>query len=339
MKYAFFDLEPWEKEYFQNEIKDNELVFFDGALDENTPGLDTFNVVITFIHTQFNKELLDKMPNLKFISTMSTGFDHIDTDECKNRNIIVSNVPTYGETIVAEHTFALLLAISRRIPESLERVKEGNFMPSGLTGFELRGKTIGVIGVGSIGSNVIRIARGFGMNAIVYKRTPDYALEKELGCKFVELPVLYQQSDIVSLHIPYSKETHHYVGEEQFNQMKDGVIIINTARGALIDSMALLKALESGKVKAAGLDVLEEEPLLEEEKDLLSQSFDKDKLMTILEGHMLVNHPNVLVTPHNAFNSTEALHKIVETTHQNLTGFMNNMPLNVVPAPKEEHHA
>jgi D-lactate dehydrogenase len=279
------------------------------------------------------------MPNLKFISTMSTGFDHIDTDECKNRNIIVSNVPTYGETIVAEHTFALLLAISRRIPESLERVKEGNFMPSGLTGFELRGKTIGVIGVGSIGSNVIRIARGFGMNAIVYKRTPDYALEKELGCKFVELPVLYQQSDIVSLHIPYSKETHHYVGEEQFNQMKDGVIIINTARGALIDSMALLKALESGKVKAAGLDVLEEEPLLEEEKDLLSQSFDKDKLMTILEGHMLVNHPNVLVTPHNAFNSTEALHKIVETTHQNLTGFMNNMPLNVVPAPKEEHHA
>ncbi len=338
MKYAFFDLEPWEKEYFQNEIKDNELVFFDGALDENTPGLDTFNVVITFIHTQFNKELLDKMPNLKFISTMSTGFDHIDTDECKNRNIIVSNVPTYGETIVAEHTFALLLAISRRIPESLERVKEGNFMPSGLTGFELRGKTIGVIGVGSIGSNVIRIARGFGMNAIVYKRTPDYALEKELGCKFVELTVLYQQSDIVSLHIPYSKETHHYVGEEQFNQMKDGVIIINTARGALIDSMALLKALESGKVKAAGLDVLEEEPLLEEEKDLLSQSFDKDKLMTILEGHMLVNHPNVLVTPHNAFNSTEALHKIVETTHQNLTGFMNNMPLNVVPAPREEHH-
>ena len=336
MKLAFFDLEPLEKEYFQNEIKDNELVFFDGALDENTPGLDTFNVVITFIHTQFNKELLDKMPNLKFITTMSTGFDHIDTDECKNRNILISNVPTYGETIVAEHTFALLLAISRRLPESIERVKEGNFMPSGLTGFELRGKTIGVIGVGSIGTNVIRIARGFGMNAIVYKRTPDYALEKELGCKFVELPVLYQQSDIISLHIPYTKETHHYIGEEQFNMMKDGVVIINTARGALIDSMALLKALDAGKVKAAGLDVLEEEPLLEEEKDLLSLSFEKDKLMTILEDHMLVKHPKVIVTPHNAFNSNEALHKIVETTHQNLTGFMSNMPLNIVPAPKQQ---
>ena len=209
-------------------------------------------------------------------------------------------------------------------------------MPSGLTGFELRGKTIGIIGVGSIGTNVIRIARVFRMNAIVYKRTPDYALEKELGCKFVELPVLYQQSDIITLHIPYSKETHHYVGEEQFNMMKDGVVIINTARGALIDSMALLMALDAGKVKAAGLDVLEEEPLLEEEKDLLSLSFEKDKLMTILEDHMLVKHPKVIVTPHNAFNSNEALHKIVETTHQNLTGFMSNMPLNVVPAPKQQ---
>lgn len=330
MKYAFFELENWEKEYFQNEIKDNELVFFDAPLSSDTPGLDSFDAVIIFIHSQLNKELLDKMPNLKFVTTMSTGFDHIDLTECDARNIPVSNVPSYGETVVAEHTFALLLSIARRIPESIERVKKGNFMPSGLTGFELRGKTIGVIGVGSIGTNVIKIARGFGMNAIVYKRTPDYTLEKELGCKFVELPVLYQQSDIITLHIPYSKETHHYINEETFSQMKDGVILLNTARGALVDGMALLKALESGKVSAAGLDVLEEEPLLEEEKDLLSQEFDKDKLMMVLQDHMLVNHPKVVITPHNAFNSTEALHKIVETTHENLTGFASNAPVNVV---------
>lgn len=330
MKYAFFDLEPWEKEYFQNEIKDAELVFFETPLSFETEGLDSFNVVITFIHTQIKKELLDKMPNLKFITTMSTGFDHIDIEECKRRGIVVSNVPTYGENVVAEHTFALLLAIARRLPESIERVKKGGFMPNGLTGFELKGKTIGVIGVGSIGTNVIRIARGFGLNAIVYKRSPDYSLEKELGCKFVELPVLYQQSDIVSLHIPYSQETHHYLGEEAFSQMKDGVVIINTARGALIDSTALLKALESGKVKAAGLDVLEEEPLLEEEKDLLSQDFDKEKIMSVLQDHMLVNHPNVIVTPHNAFNSNEALKKIVETTHENLAAFATGAPVNVV---------
>ena len=332
MKYAFFELEQWEKEYFQNEIKDNELVFFDTPLDEATPGIETFEVVVTFIHTQLNKEFLDKMPNLKFITTMSTGFDHIDLEECKSRNIPVSNVPTYGENIVAEHTFALLLAISRRMSESIERVRKGNFMPGGLTGFELKGKTIGVIGVGSIGTNVIKIEKGFGMNAIVYKRTPDYALEKELGCKFVELPILYQQSDVVSLHIPYSKETHHYINEEAFSQMKDGVVILNTARGALIDTNALLKALDSGKVKAAGLDVLEEEPLLEEEKDLLSKEFDRERLMAVLQDHMLVNHPSVVITPHNAFNSEEALKKIVETTHENLVGFTAGAPINVVSA-------
>jgi D-lactate dehydrogenase len=306
------------------------LVFFDQPLSDTTPDIGTFEVVITFIHTQMNKELLDKMPNLKFITTMSTGFDHIDVEECKRRGIVVSNVPSYGETTVAEHTFALLLTIARRLPESIERVKGGNFMPSGLTGFELRGKTIGVIGVGSIGTNVIKIARGFGMNVIVFKRTPDYALEKELGCKFVELPILYQQSDIVTLHIPYTKETHHYISEEAFSQMKDGVVLLNTARGALIDTTALLKALESGKVKAAGLDVLEEEPLLEEEKDLLSQDFDKEKLFTILQDHMLLNHPKVVITPHNAFNSEEALKKIVETTHENLSAFVSGVPLNVV---------
>lgn len=330
MKYAFFELEAWEKEYFQKEITGNELVFFDTPLDFDTPGIESFEIAITFIHTQFNKELLDKMPNLKFITTMSTGFDHIDLEECKRRNIIVSNVPSYGETVVAEHTFSLLLSISRRLPESIERVKKGNFMPGGLTGFELRGKTIGVIGVGSIGTNVIKIARGFGMNVIVYKRTPDYNLEKELGSKFVELPVLYQQSDIVTLHIPYSKETHHYIGEDAFNQMKNGVVLINTARGALVDTASLLRALDSGKVAAAGLDVLEEEPLLEEEKDLLSKQFDRDKLMMVLQDHMLVNHPKVVITPHNAFNSNEALHKITETTHENLTAFVSNAPVNVV---------
>lgn len=330
MKYAFFELEEWEQEYFKKEITNAELVFYDAPLSEETPDIQTFDAVIIFIHSQLNKDLLDKMPNLKMISTMSTGFDHIDIEECKRRNIVVSNVPTYGETVVAEHTFALLLAIARKLPESIERVKKGNFMPGGLTGFELRGKTIGVIGVGSIGKNVIKIAKGFGMNPIVYKRNPDYKLENELGCKFVDLAVLYQQSDIISLHIPYSKETHHYLSDEQFAQMKDGVVIINTARGGLIDTEALLRALDSGKVKAAGLDVLEEEPLLEEEKDLLTKDFDKDKLLTVLQDHMLVNHPNVIITPHNAFNSNEALKKIVETTHENLSAFSDGAPINVV---------
>ena len=156
MKCAFFELETWEKEYFQSEVRDTELVFYDAPLSDETPDIASFEVVAVFIHSQLNKELLDKMPNLKFITTMSTGFDHIDIEECKRRSITVSNVPTYGETVVAEHTFALLLSISRRLGESVERVKKGNFMPGGLTGFELRGKTIGVPGVPRRGASTGR---------------------------------------------------------------------------------------------------------------------------------------------------------------------------------------
>jgi D-lactate dehydrogenase len=330
MKIGFFDLEDWEKEYFQKEISNAELVLYNTPLDEQTPDLSSFNAIVIFIHSQITKEILDKMPNLKFITTMSTGFDHIDMDECKNRSIVVSNVPTYGENIVAEHTFALLLGISRRLIESVEKVKEGVFLPNGLTGFEIKGKTIGVIGTGSIGENVIKIAKGFGMNVLAFKRTPDLVLEQKLGFKFVDMDTLLSQSDVVTLHIPYNEHTHHYLNADSFAKMKTGVIILNTARGALIDTAELLKSLESGKVKAAGLDVLEEEPLLEEEKDLLSKSFDNEKLLSVLQDHMLVNHPKVLLTPHNAFNSQEALNKIIETTHENLSGFMNNTPINIV---------
>jgi D-lactate dehydrogenase len=330
MKIGFFDLEDWEKEYFQKEISNAELVLYNTPLDENTPDLSSFNAIVIFIHSQITKDILDKMPNLKFITTMSTGFDHIDIPDCKKRSIIVSNVPTYGENIVAEHTFALLLGISRRLIESVERVKEGTFLPNGLTGFELKGKTIGVVGTGSIGENVIKIAKGFGMNVLAFKRTPDLVLEQKLGFKFVDMNTLLGQSDVITLHIPYNEHTHHYLNADAFAKMKNGVIILNTARGALIDTAELLKSLENGKVKAAGLDVLEEEPLLEEEKDLLSKSFENNKLLSVLQDHMLVNHPKVLLTPHNAFNSQEALNKIVETTHENLSGFMNNTPINIV---------
>lgn len=332
MNIGFFELEDFEKEYFQKEMKDANLLFSDSPLKENFPKLSQLEIIVIFIHSQITKEILDKMPNLKFITTMSTGFDHIDMAECKRRNIIISNVPTYGESTVAEHTFALILAISRRIIESVDKTKRGEFLPKGLTGFELKGKTLGVIGVGSIGRNVIRIARGFGMNVIAFKRTPDYVLEKELSFKFVDINVLYQQSDIITLHLPYSKETHHIINENAFSMMKKGVVIINTARGGLIDSTALLNSLMSEKVAFAGLDVLEEEPLLQEERDILSKTFDNEKLISVLQDHMLVNNPHVIVTPHNAFNSNEALHKILQTTHENLVSFLNNTPTNTVSA-------
>lgn len=329
MQIAFFGLELWEEEYFEKELGRYDLHFFDSSLEETT-GLGEVEVLVIFIHSQINTAIFAKLPKLQFIATMSTGYDHIDLAECAKRGIVVSNVPSYGEATVAEHAFALLLAVSRRIIESVDRAKKGEFSPKGLTGFELRGKTLGVVGVGCIGTHVIKIAKGFGMNVLAYKRTPDLILERKLGFKFVDLDVLYKQSDVISLHIPYTKETHHFMNADSFNGMKDGVVILNTARGGLIDNMALLQALNSGRVKAAGLDVLEEEPLLLEEKELLTKQFEKEKIMSLLQDHMLISHPHVVITPHNAFNSTEALNKIIETTYENIAAFFSHYPINVV---------
>lgn len=335
MKIAFFELEEWEKNYFKEQLGNTfQTQFFESTTSHEGLGkIQDVEILVVFINSQLNKETLSQLPQLKSICTMSTGIDHIDLEECKKRGIVVSNVPTYGENTVAEHTFALLLALSRKIIESHERVKECKFDPKGLTGFDLYGKTIGVVGVGNIGSHVVRIARGIGMEVLGYKRTPDPKLEQELQFKFVDVDTLLSSSDVISLHLPYTPETHHFLNAEQFAKMKQGVIIINTARGALIDTTALLDALNSGKVSAAGLDVLEEEVLLKEEKELLSKGFEGHselEMLCVVQDHVLLTHSNVLVTPHNAFNSREALDKIVKTTEENITAFAKGNPINVV---------
>lgn len=331
MKIACFELQDWEKDFLREKFANTlDLSLHSEVLSPNNISLESFaDGIVVFIYSNVNKEVLDQMPNLKFIATMSTGFDHIDIEECKHRNIIVSTVPTYGENTVAEHAFALIFAISRRLIESHDRVKSGNFSPVGLTGFDLFGKTLGVLGVGNIGTHVIRIAKGIGMDVLAYKRTPDLKLASDLGFRFVSLDELYSQSDIITVHVPYTKETHHLLNLDAFSKMKDGVIIINTARGAIIDTDALVQVLQSGKVAAAGLDVLEEEPMLREEHELLHKDVESEELKTVLENHMLLNNPKVLITPHNAFNSREALMRILRTTEENINGFLSGTPKNL----------
>lgn len=331
-KIAMFELESWEKKYMQDKLGASmEIMFFDHSIQkEDLEKIRDVEGLVVFIYSSITKEVIDGLPNLKFITTMSTGFDHIDLAACKARNIVVSNVSGYGEITVAEHTFALLLALSHRIIESYERVKEGYFSPEGLTGFDISGKTLGVIGVGSIGRHVIEIAHGFGMNILGYKRSPDPELEKQLNFKIVDMDSLLASSDIITLHVPYSPETQHMINDAAISKMKDGVVIINTSRGGLVDTKALLKYIESGKVRAAGLDVCEDEPALREEKELLSKEFNNESLMHILEEKMLLNHRNVIITPHNAFNSHEALELILSTTVENIEGFLKNVPQNVV---------
>lgn len=331
-KIAFFEIKDSDQELFKQRLSGRcEMVFINDKLSiENAGQIQDVSGIVVFIYSRIDSEILDKLPQLKFMATMSTGVDHIDLKACKARNIFVSNIPSYGENTVAEHAFALILAISRRLVESFERVRRGEFSPEGLTGFDLKGKTIGVIGVGNIGKHVVRMAKGFEMDVIAYKRTADPKLAEELGFSFVDLDTLFSRSDIISLHIPYSQEAHHFLNDERFSKMKDGVIIINTARGGLIDTSALLRALESSKVSYVGLDVLEEEPFLREEMELLSKEFDREALVRALENHMLLRHPRVIVTPHNAFNSKEALERIMKTTEENIIAFLNGSSINLV---------
>lgn len=330
-KIALFEVEDWEKDFIKKAFPNGDLLFFDHPLQEtNIEEIKDVSGLVIFIYSQVTKQVIEGLPNLKFISTMSTGFDHIDIEECKKRQITVCNVAGYGEITVAEHTFALLLAISRRLLESYARVKEGYFSPENLTGFDLYGKTLGVVGVGSIGTHVIKIAHGFGMSVIAYKRTPDPELEKELDFKIVDIDTLYNQSDVVSLHVPYTKENHHMIDSVAIEKMKKGVIILNTSRGPLIDTTALLKSLEEGKIGGVGLDVCENEPMLREEKQILSKEFNKEDLLCLLEEKMLFNYKNVIVTPHNAFNSREALQKILTTTVENINKYIQGTPQNVV---------
>jgi len=330
MKIICFELRDWEREFLQKKFENTvELEFHEDALNSNNAdSAKEAEAIVVFIYSKVTSEILDKLPKLKFIATMSTGFDHIDIEECKKRNIVVSTVPTYGENTVAEHAFALIFAISRRLVESHDRVKNGQFSPIGLTGFDLFGKTLGVIGVGNIGTHVIRIAKGIGMDVIAYKRTPEPKLASDLGFRFVSMDEVLSEADIITLHTPYNKDTHHLLNSEAFSKMKDGVIIINTARGAIIETAALVRAIKSGKVAAAGLDVLEEEPMLREENELLHKDFPIEDLKTVLENHMLLNNPNVVITPHNAFNSREAIERILNTTSDNILGFLGGVSKN-----------
>jgi len=331
-KIAFFELEPWEKEYFSRNLKHCDLKFINEHLNENNATkIKNVDAIGVFIYSVVNKKILDKLPNLKLIATLSTGFDHIDLKKCRKRRITVCNVPHYGENTVAEHTFALILNLTRMIHKAYERTTRGDFSLDGLRGTDLQNKTIGVVGTGSIGQHVIRIAKGFEMNAVAFDKFKNPKLARKLGFRYVSFENLLRHSDIISLHVPYNKSTHHIINKKAISKMKKGVLIINTARGAIIETSALLQGLQSGKIGGAGLDVLEGECFIREEKQILSKHFLIEcDLKTVLQNHILLKQDNVIITPHNAFNSWEALHRILDTTILNINSFLKKKPVNVV---------
>lgn len=329
----FFDSDDFlEKFSAENPIKGTAVSFFKSGFnktsDSKLKGISDAEIISVFTHSGIlSNKKLDLFPKLKLITTRSTGFNHIDLDYCKARNIAVCNVPKYGATTVAEFTFGLILCLTRHIIAANYGMTHNQSQAFSYLGMDLNGKVLGVVGTGSIGQHVIKIAEGFGMQIVAYDRYHNSGLKKYY---VKSLPELYAKADIISLHIPSTPENEHIINEEAFNQMKDGVIIVNTARGNLIDSSALYTSILKKKVAAVGLDVLENEDFLL--RDETNISFEgKEFFLESALNLKLMQFKNVLVTPHIAFNSLDAIYRIMETTFENIKGFLNgNIQNNVV---------
>lgn len=272
----------------------------EGVIDE----LVDAEVISCFIYSKFDAAALDKLPNLKLLCTRSVGCDHIDLQACKDRGITVCNVPDYGSHVISEHVFALLLGTLRHVHTADERVEGGEFDYSGLRGVALKEKTIGIVGTGKIGRTVAKIAYGFGMKILAYDRCRVLELTDYLHAEYTDLDDLLARSDIITLHLPVTEDTTHVIDAEAFGKMKDGVILVNTARGALINSPDLLEAVKSGKVAHALLDVLENEKNYEENKEL-------------------INHPNVVTTPHIAFYADDSMRNMFEDCFTSIREYLN----------------
>ena len=321
MKVIYFGKEAWEEAYIKDKLPGVDVVFYLGPIRQFSEERDTeAEVVSVFVNSPMGAGEMDRFPKLRLIATRSTGVDHVNAEEAKKRGIAVASVPGYGAPTVAEFAFALVLALSRKVCDAHKQVTEtGSFSQNGLTGFDLAGKTIGVVGCGKIGQHTARIAKGFGMQVLVSDAFKNDALAKEIGFTYAELPELLGASDIISLHVPYMKETHHLINMGNIGQIKKGAYLINTARGAVVETSALVKALEDGILAGAGLDVLEEEGDMQDEMHLLSGPHPKEEeLKVVLENHYLIDHPRVIITPHIAFDTREAIERILDTTVENI---------------------
>lgn len=311
---AFYDTKPYDKRWF-DEYKDKfgvSIKYLDNRLDRNTAVLASgCEAVVAFVNDDIGKDTVEalKANGVRAIALRCAGFNNVDLKACED-SIKVYRVPAYSPSSVAEHAIALLMTINRKTHKAYNRTREFNFSIKGLVGFDLKGKTVGVVGTGKVGQCFADICFGFGMKVIAYDPYPVWGR----GIEYVSLEELCRRSDVISLHCPLTPETYHVIDKQAFSKMKKGVYIINTSRGALIDSEALLEAIKSEIVGGAGLDVYEEETQLFYE-DVSDRTRQDDML------NLLSSQPNVLITSHQAFLTDEALRAIAQTTLQNLQCF------------------
>lgn len=332
MNIVVFETEEWERRACLKLEADHTLDCIAETLDRNSVGrYAKAEVVSVFVNSRLSAELLDQLPQLKLIATRSTGYDHIDLDYCRRHGIAVCNVPDYGDATVAEHAFALLLATVRHITDASERTRRGDFSQRGLRGFELRGKTMGVIGAGRIGGHVIEIAKGFGMNVLAFDVMPDPAVAARLGFAFAPFDDILAAADVLTIHVPATSQTAHLISDREFSLMKQGSVLINTARGSVVDMSALVRALAEGRLRGVGLDVLPQERLVKDEAEIFRTKPAADyDFEALVANHVVLQFPNVVVTPHSAYNTDEAVQRIIATTVDNIERFARGEARNII---------
>lgn len=338
MKIVFVETEDDEQPFFIDSLAEHEVSFVDSA--EQVP--EDAEIVSVFVNSRINGVFLKAHPHVRLVTTRSSAVDHLDAGEAKKRKVVLAHVPDYGAATVAEHTFALILGVARKLRQCMESGRRGRGVSERLRGVELKGKTLGVIGAGRVGLQVVRIARGFAMNCVAFDMHQNLPMAEALGFQYVTLDRLLKVSDVITLHVPLTPRTRNLLNAGRLAKCKQGVILINTARGALVDIDALLAALDSGQVGGMGLDVLEDDQGFNKDPAKLigAQIVQKIQAMAtpggdpglrndrlrelrgIMRNRQLLEHANVFFTPHVGFNSVEAIERINVGTVENIRDFI-----------------
>jgi D-lactate dehydrogenase len=334
----FYDTTKQDKKHLEEFLEgtDHHIVWEEATLDTGNIQAEA-EVISVFVSSKVTRQHLEQMPKLKLIACRSTGYNNVDLEAASDRGVTVVNVPSYGNHTVAEYAFMLILALSRKLMATNEAIKTGRVKQQELRGFDLNGKVFGIIGSGRIGQSSARIAKAFGMEVKAFDPYPNEQSANEIGYECCGLEDLLINSDVISLHAPLTDSNYHLLSEAEFKMMKDSAIIINTARGELIDTNALIEALNNNQIAGAGLDVIEGEKLVSVEQEVLLLKKGKVSYEELFQGFqisILEKMPNVILTPHNAFNTTEAIKRINQVTISNIKEFWSGeMPNKVEFSP------
>jgi D-lactate dehydrogenase len=331
MKVAFFNLEGWEPEVYGQAFQGHNVEVLqhpymqEGLTVEKAAAVAGVEILSVSAMSLVNQAVMAALPTLKLIATRCTGVDHIDVAFAEAKGIAVSNVPTYGENTVAEFTFALILTLARRLSVMFDRSKHGRLDRKDLRGIDLAGSTLGVIGTGRIGAQVVRLASAFAMQILCFNTHPKPELIERYGARYVPLADLLRNSDIITIHVPYLPETHHLINRDNIALLKKGALLVNAARGPITDTSALLGALEQGILGGLALDTFEGELLWIKETELVHDraKFSPQDYQLAFESFYLQRFPNVILTPHNAFNTTQAVHRRLSTNLDTILTFID----------------